>query len=206
MTRSKSIIISLSFLNYHNLFNWMSAFEYGTILTILCWCGGCKMKSLLLLRHAKSSWNDSNLPDQERPLNPRGKRDAPRMGRLLLDKKLVPDLILSSTAKRARKTVKKVVRACGYPGKIKYTEALYASDAENYLHLLAQQGSEFERILIVGHNPEIELFLNLLTGCQENMPTAALAYIQLTIEHWEDISCKSNGNLLAVWRPKKLST
>ena len=76
------------------------------------------MKTLLVLRHAKSSWNDSALKDHERPLNDRGKRDAPRMGQLLNDHKLTPDLIISSTAKRARKTAKKVADSCGYQGEV----------------------------------------------------------------------------------------
>ena len=76
------------------------------------------MKKIYILRHAKSSWKDEGLPDHDRPLNKRGKRDAPRMGRLLAEEGLVPDLIVSSTAKRAHKTTTEVADACGYKGEI----------------------------------------------------------------------------------------
>ena len=77
------------------------------------------MKTLLILRHAKSSWNYPELSDYDRPLNKRGKRDAPRMGKFLREQKLTPDRILTSSAKRARRTASKVAKACGYGGKVK---------------------------------------------------------------------------------------
>lgn len=162
------------------------------------------MKTLLLLRHAKSSWNDNHLSDHERPLNLRGKRDASRMGRLLLEKNLVPDLILSSTAKRAHLTAQKVAWACGYKGKMEYIQELYESDTGIYLQVLAQQGGCFDRILIVGHNPEMETFLAMLTGNQEKMPTAALAHLQLFIDQWKDISSIHVGDCISLWKPKEL--
>ena len=77
------------------------------------------MKTLLILRHAKSSWDNLNHSDYDRPLNKRGKRDAPRMGEHIRQQEIVPDLILTSSAKRARKTATKVAKACGYTRKIK---------------------------------------------------------------------------------------
>ena len=162
------------------------------------------MKTLLLLRHAKSSWEDSSLSDHDRPLNHRGRRDAPRMGQLLQEKNLVPDLILSSTAKRARKTAEKVAQACDYKGEIEYVPELYDSDISIYQQALARQGGNFERILIIGHNPDIEHFLQSLTGCWEKMPTAALAHLQLAIDGWEEVSSGGEGKLLSLWRPKEL--
>ena len=88
------------------------------------------MKTLLLLRHAKSSWKHPELADHDRPLNKRGKRDAPSIGQLVSDKGLVPDLIMSSTAKRARKTARAVAKASGYKGKIELTPTFYG----NYSH------------------------------------------------------------------------
>ena len=90
------------------------------------------MKTLLILRHAKSDWETPDVADHDRPLNGRGKRDAPRMGRLLRDENLVPDLIISSTAKRARKTAKLVAEASGYEGEIRLAETLYLAGPEAY--------------------------------------------------------------------------
>jgi len=162
------------------------------------------MKTLLLLRHAKSSWDDPSLSDHDRPLNPRGKRDAPRMGLLLREKKLVPDLILSSTATRARKTAQKVVKSCDYTGKIELVPELYDSNINSYKQVLAQRGGRCERILLVGHNPEFENFLFSLTGCREKMSTAALAHVRLSINCWEEILSHGKGELLSLWRPKEL--
>ena len=82
------------------------------------------MKTLLILRHAKSSWKEQDLPDHDRPLNKRGKNDAPRMGKLLKDEDLIPDLIMSSTAVRAKKTAELVAKACKYKGKIVLNHSL----------------------------------------------------------------------------------
>jgi len=144
------------------------------------------------------------LSDHDRPLNPRGKRDAPRMGLLLKEENLVPDLILSSTATRARKTAEKIAKSSGYKGEIEFIPELYDAHASIYRQVLARWGGRFERLLLVGHNPEFENFLFSLTGCQEKMPTAALAHVQLSIDGWEDILSGDKGVLLSLWRPKEL--
>jgi phosphohistidine phosphatase len=83
------------------------------------------MKTLLIMRHAKSSWKDPDLPDHDRPLNKRGKHDAPSMGKLLKDEDLIPDLIISSTAARAKKTAELVAKACKYKGEISLNQSLW---------------------------------------------------------------------------------
>src|SRR5215510_9473869 len=95
------------------------------------------MKTLLLLRHAKSSWKDSDLDDHDRPLNQRGKRDAPRMGQLLKDEQLVPEFILCSSAKRCRKTAEHVIHESGYRGETRITGDLYEAGAEQLRPTLA---------------------------------------------------------------------
>ena len=95
------------------------------------------MKSLLILRHAKSRGHPG-LNDLDRPLNKRGKNDAPRMGKLLQKEKLVPDAILSSTAMRASAKAESVVKACGYKGEVTLKRSLYAAGPETYLQLLSQ--------------------------------------------------------------------
>ena len=92
------------------------------------------MKTLLLLRHAKSSWKDGDLDDHDRPLNKRGKRDAPRMGQLLRDQDLLPELILTSSARRCRKTAEHVIQSSGYRGETRITGELYEAGAKQLRH------------------------------------------------------------------------
>ena len=110
------------------------------------------MKSILILRHAKSSWKHPDVNDHDRPLNKRGKRDAPYMGELLQDKHLVPDFIISSTAKRARSTAKAVAKAAGYEGDIALNQSLYAAAPTAYIDALHDLSNEYARVLMVGHN------------------------------------------------------
>ena len=88
------------------------------------------MKTLLIMRHAKSSWKEQDLPDHDRPLNKRGEKDAPRMGKLLKDEDLIPDLIMSSSAVRAKKTAELVVKTCKYKGKIVLNHSLYGVNGQ----------------------------------------------------------------------------
>jgi phosphohistidine phosphatase len=94
------------------------------------------MKTLLILRHAKSSWKEQDLPDHDRLLNKRGKNDAPRMGKLLKDEDLIPDLIMSSIAVRAKKTTEFVAKGCKYKGKIVLNHSLYGAEPAAYLKIL----------------------------------------------------------------------
>src|SRR5437870_2049014 len=113
------------------------------------------MKSVLVLRHAKSSWKHPELADQDRPLNKRGKRDAPRMGRILKKERLVPDIIISSTAVRARATAEAVAKASGYQRDITFNRSLYAAGPQAYIDALHDLDDNV-RVLIVGHNPGLE--------------------------------------------------
>jgi phosphohistidine phosphatase SixA/predicted ArsR family transcriptional regulator len=167
--------------------------------------GDVAMKTLLVLRHAKSSWKDTNIPDHDRPLNKRGKQDAPRMGLLLRSEDLLPDLIVSSTAKRARDTVKYVAEESGYGGDILWSESLYAAEPQAYIETLRNLPAGFERVMVVGHNPGLEELIAMLTDEWEPMPTAALAEITLQIDNWSDIGYEPVGKLVKVWRPRELS-
>src|SRR5690348_12650091 len=104
------------------------------------------MKSVLVLRHAKSSWKHPKLADHDRPLNKRGKRDAPRMGRLLKKEHLVPDIIISSTAIRARTTAKAVAKASGYQGEITFNRSLYAAGPQAYIDVLHDLSDQYVRV------------------------------------------------------------
>jgi phosphohistidine phosphatase len=162
------------------------------------------LKTLLILRHAKSSWKYTNLSDHDRPLNKRGKSDAPRMGRLLLREELVPDLIISSSAARALATAESVALACGYESEIQHTRHLYHAWPDAYIDLLHEVQDEHQRVMVVGHNPGIEEFVEELTGEWVRMPTAALAQVALNVDNWSDLSLENMQPLLHVWWPKEL--
>lgn len=164
------------------------------------------MKTLLILRHAKSSWDNPTLSDYDRPLNKRGKRDAPRMGKHIQEQGLVPDCILTSSAKRARKTAKRVAKACGYKGKRKKLDSFYHALPGVYYDKLQTLSNEYESVMVVGHNPTMEHLVTNLTGESVTMPTTALAHIELPIEHWKALDIYSKCNLLNLWTPKTLFT
>lgn len=160
------------------------------------------MKTLLLLRHAKSSWKQPELVDHDRPLNKRGKRTAPLMGALLQNEDLIPDLILASSAVRAYMTALLVAKACNYRGKIEQTRDLYLAEPLAYIEVLRQVNEEHEGVLVVGHNPGLESLIRALTGEAMAMPTAALAYIEVFLQHWRDLDMETECKLVNVWRPK----
>ena len=164
------------------------------------------MKTLLILRHAKSSWNYPELSDYDRPLNKRGKRDAPRMGKFLREQKLTPDRILTSSAKRARRTASKVAKACGYEGKVKKLDTFYDAVVGVYFETLQAVPKKYERVMVVGHNPTMEQLVGYLTGQIHRMPTAALAHIELPIQHWKALDVNTEGTLANLWTPKTLFT
>ena len=122
------------------------------------------MKTLLLMRHAKSSWDNARLSDYERPLNERGRRDAPRMGELLRREGLTPDLIVASSAKRAATTAELVALELSLDSDIRYTEQLYLAEPDAYITLARQLDDGIETLLMVGHNPGIQELVERLTG------------------------------------------
>jgi phosphohistidine phosphatase len=163
------------------------------------------MKSALLLRHAKSSWKHPELADRDRPLNKRGKRDAPLMGRLLKREDLVPDIIISSSAIRARATAEAVAKASSYKGEIVLNKSLYAAGPEAYLGAIHDLSDEYVRVLIVGHNPGLEELVEMLTGEIHLMPTCSLAHVKCRVDKWSEIDNKIKGQVAEVWRPRDLT-
>jgi phosphohistidine phosphatase len=163
-----------------------------------------EMKTLLILRHAKSGWDVPNIADHDRPLTERGKKDAERIGQLLLERGLVPDQMISSTAKRARKTASKVAKACQYAGEIETTNRLYLASPSQIIEVLRELDDQCDRVLMVAHNPGLEELLRQLTGQPEPMPTATLAQVSVDVASWQSLSIPSGGCLVQVWRPKEL--
>ena len=162
------------------------------------------MKTALILRHAKSSWNNRHQQDHERPLNERGKRAAPRMGELILEQQLTPDTIISSTAQRARETVQVVASSCQFAGEIVYDDNLYLAPPSVYIDILSTLPEQCERILLVGHNPGMEELVSQLTGQQVTMPTAALAHLQWQIDSWQQLAETEVATLGDFWIPREL--
>lgn len=161
------------------------------------------MKSLLIMRHAKSSWKDSDIPDFERPLNKRGKADAPVVGQLLKDRELIPQRILCSTAARARQTVEGLLETSGYAGEVVYLESFYMAECITYLESLRLLSDDLERVMVVGHNPGLETLLQLLTGKVEALPTSALAYLSLPISRWSELRPDTEAELVEFWVPRE---
>lgn len=160
------------------------------------------MKELLLLRHGKSSWAHPDMDDHDRPLNERGRHDAPRAGQWLVEKKLLPDRIFSSSAMRAESTAQLVAEALGIPHGIEIVPDLYLADVEDHFRFLRTVPAERERVMIVAHNPGLEEFVAKLTGQAPAMPTAALAHIILPIANWADLVSGIRGSLENLWYPK----
>ena len=162
------------------------------------------MKTVLLMRHAKSSWKDHKLPDMERPLNKRGKKDAPHMGSLLKDKELVPQKILSSPAVRAKMTAESVVEKSGFKGKIKYLDGFYLAEPSVYADALKNLPDDVERVMLIGHNPGMEGLVQILSGQVESLPTGAIAYLVIPVKHWSEIDGSTRGEIIQLWRPHEL--
>ena len=163
------------------------------------------MKTLLLLRHAKSSWKDSDARDFDRPLNQRGLKAAPAIGRLIRKRKLQPDLLLSSPAERARQTTQLVIEAAGLKTELRYDERIYEASVARLLGLVSELDDEAGIVMLVGHNPGFEELLEVLTGEAHKLPTAALSCIELNIEKWNKVRA-GTGRLEWLVKPKKLKS
>ena len=148
------------------------------------------MKILILVRHAKSSWKDASLADRDRPLNKRGKRDAPEMGRRLAARGAAPDLIVSSPAARALATARIIAEAVGYPvDAIREDERLYLASPAELLEAIRDLDDGYDRVFLFGHNPGLtELVNELSEPAVDNVPTCGLVELRLAAERWADVS------------------
>ena len=163
------------------------------------------MKILLLLRHAKSSWRDEALSDFDRPLNERGKKAAHAIGRYIRKHKMMPDLVLSSPAVRARETTGIITTTAKLTAEIRYDQRIYEADPPRLVQVLSQIENNFCSVLLVGHNPGIEELISLLTGSSQHMPTAALAKIRLEgADDWSEIS-QAKAILELTIKPKDIT-
>jgi phosphohistidine phosphatase len=162
------------------------------------------VKTLFLVRHAKSSRDDPTLPDEKRPLNDRGLRDAPKMGERLAEKGAIPDLILSSPAVRALTTAQIIARKLGYREKdIVVDERLYAADPDDLLDVIRKIDDKVKRAMVFGHNPEFTDLAHRLSGTITHMPTCAVAEFSFDVRSWAMVGDQAPTKATLV-RPKDL--
>ena len=157
------------------------------------------MKTLHLLRHAKSDWSGAGVADHERPLNARGKRSRLAIAEHVKDWKV--DLVVCSTARRARATAKPVIAALGCP--VRYEEALYEATPGALLTVLHGLADDNTSVMLVGHNPTMEELTELLCASSPEYPTAALGTIELAVDRWSDVA-PGCGTLTAFVTPAVL--
>jgi len=157
------------------------------------------VKTLHLLRHAKSDWGDAALPDHDRPLNKRGRRTRALVAEHVTGWRV--DLVVCSTARRARSTAKPIVKALGC--RARYDDALYATDADGLLAVVRALDEEDGVVMLVGHNPSLEELSALLCGQSPIYPTAAVGTIDLAVDRWAEVS-PGCGTLTAFVTPADL--
>jgi phosphohistidine phosphatase len=161
-------------------------------------------KRIALLRHAKSTYSDPSLADHDRPLSKRGERDAPVMARRLIEGGGRPSMILTSTARRTRQTVRIIAREIGYPIEFIQGEPdLYLASARNILDVIARQDESFNEIIVCAHNPGITQLANALCGTSiDNVPTCGMVLMEVEIENWSGLD-GARCTLLNFDYPKK---
>lgn len=162
------------------------------------------MRTIYLVRHAKSSWAEPGLSDMERSLNKRGKHDAPKMGSLLYAKGERPQLLVSSPAKRAYSTAKRIAKELDYPAKdIIKDERLYMADVEDFYSVIKNTEENIERLMIFSHNYGITYFANLISGSNiDNIPTCGVVRVDFDTNSWKDVE-EQKGKLIYFEYPKK---
>jgi len=161
------------------------------------------MKKLVIIRHAKSDWEDTSLDDYDRPLTERGFSDAPFMGRFLKEKGLLPDLIISSPALRAINTAELIAKEVNYEKIISPNQYIYEAYVNTLQDIVSFINDENDTVFLVGHNPGVSALAYMLSELKESVPTCATIEIDFNCNSWMEVS-KSNSTLISYDFPKKL--
>ena len=159
------------------------------------------MKSLIVLRHGKAE-SSGGVADFDRSLAGRGTRDAVRVGEVLIERNLMPDLIVTSTANRAQSTAKLVAEGCNYTGEIVPAEELYLPTQSNILSTIRDIPEQHSRVVIVGHNPGFGMFAVKYGSGVDEFPTCAWAHIGFDVEFWGEVTQTSKSEGFDFWYPK----
>ena len=159
------------------------------------------MRNLMLLRHGKSDWDAGAANDHSRPLNARGVRSAERMGEVIRDLGIVPDLVISSTATRARSTAELARLSGGWNSRLVLDDGLYGASVGDTLAVVAAQAGDHTRVMLVGHQPTWSMVVKHLTGGSVAMRTATCADIELVTTDWSAVPA-STGTLLTLLQPR----
>ena len=143
------------------------------------------MKKLYLIRHAKSDWSDASQDDFERGLNTRGGKAIATMAKVLNEKEIMPDLILSSSATRAMLTAQGLAKNINYKGKLKYLDALYFADPQEIIEIIKEIKDKHDTVFIVGHNPETTELTDLMVDEYiDNVPTLGIVALNISVKQW----------------------
>ena len=159
-------------------------------------------KKLYIIRHAKSSWKDFTLDDFDRPLNKRGNLNAPYMGKKLKDKNIIPDIIISSPALRAKTTAKIIANEIGFSKSIIFDENIYETTVKTVHDIIRKVDDENKIIFIFGHNPTLNMLAEFYVDFDENIPTCGVVGIEFDCNNWIEINEK-NSKLIFFDYPKK---
>lgn len=162
------------------------------------------MKTLYLLRHAKSSWNDSSLRDFDRPLNERGRADAPVIGKHIASEDLGDPLLICSPSLRTRETAQLVLLNANLHVEPRFDDRIYEASVRDLLQVVSEIDDAKQTAILIGHNPGLEELLALLTGEARQMPTCALAKIVFDASSWKDVKA-NDGTLESFVTPKELN-
>ena len=160
------------------------------------------MKKLYIIRHAKSSWKDFTLDDFDRPLNKRGKLNTPYMGKKLKQNNILPDMIISSPALRAKLTAKSIAKEINYTKKIVFNEDIYEASVGILEQILIQLDDTNNIVFLFGHNPSLNMFTQSYVDFDENIPTCGIVEIEFNCTKWKDIEYK-NANFISFDYPKR---
>ena len=162
------------------------------------------MKTLMLLRHAKSSWDNASLDDFDRPLNERGRKASATIGKYLADSNEAIDLIISSPAVRTRETIERS-NLGSFAAETRFDQRIYEASSARLMEVVSQIDEDRKAVLLVGHNPGLEELISLLAGIEARMPTAALATISLDVKRWDRVA-PGKGTLHSLIRVKDLKS
>ena len=160
------------------------------------------MKTLILMRHAKSSMEEKHKDDWDRTLSKRGKKNAVTMAKVLKEKEPVPQVILASAAVRTHETADLLAAELSFRGDIHFLSSLYQGEVDSYLSEVRALPDSCDCALVIGHNPVLEGFLQMVTGKVEALPTASMAYIQVPVTSWKEFDFSTPAELIHFSKPK----